>query len=130
MSKTASKTTKRCRGAKWTFWFLSFLCNFGLIIGFFIYGLVMGQETTKYTMCLTGVIGMVVATISTICKRHWRTPLIILLAGLYFAVKEFGMVLVAVGAGIVVDELIFTPLYEHYRNRTMINKEIDLREGL
>ena len=127
MSKSSSAVTKKCRGAKTIFWFLSFLCNFGLVIAFFIYGLIMGQETTKYTMCLTGVIGMIVALVSTILKRHWRTPLVILLAGMYFVVEQYGVVLVTIGVGIVLDELIFTPLYEHFRNRAMVNKEIDLR---
>lgn len=120
--------TKQYRGAKWIFWFLSFLCNFGLVIAFFIYGMATATEITRYSMCLAGIVGMIVALTSTILKRHWRTPLVIMLGTMYFVAQNFAIVLITIGVAIMLDELFFTPAYKHFKNKAMINHEIDKRE--
>lgn len=127
MSTHVSKVTKKCRAFKWLFWSLSFLSNFGLILGFFIYGLICGEKTTQYSLALVGVVGVVVSVLSVILKQHWRTPLILVVGGLYWAINEFANVLIAVAICIVLDEMIFTPCYKHFANKTMINGEIDKR---
>lgn len=125
----ASKATKNARAGKWIFWSLSFLANFGLILGFFIWGLVCGTETTRYTMCLAGVVGVVLGTVSLLLKKHWRTPLVIVMAGLYYAISQFAPVLIALAVSIVADELVFSPLYHYFKSKTQINHEIDKRLG-
>ena len=127
MSIKKSKITKRNIIARNVFWALSFLSNFGLIVGFFIYGLCCGAKETQYTLALVGLVGIVIAGISTILKYHWRTPLIIVIGGLYFAINQFAYVLLAVAIAIVLDEMIFTPCYRHFREKASINKEIDRR---
>lgn len=127
MSIKKSKITKRNIIARNVFWSLSFLSNFGLIVGFFVYGLCFGVQETKYTLALVGLVGMTIALISTILKYHWRTPLIIVIGGLYFAINQFAYVLLAVAIAIVLDEMIFTPCYRHFREKASINKEIDRR---
>lgn len=122
-----SAITKRSRFARNLFWLLSFLCNFGPIVAFFIYGLVLGSPSTHYTVALVGIVGIVLGIISLISKFHWRTPLIIIIGGLYFAITQFAVVLITISICIVLDELIFTPLYHHYKSKTQINKEIDRR---
>ena len=126
MSK-ASKQTKSARALRNLFWVLSALCNFGPVIGFFIYGLVAGTVATTYTMCIAGIVGIIVGIISLILKRHWRTPLIVIMGALYFAVSYFGWILLIVAICIVLDEMIFAPLFTHYRAKAQINKEIDRR---
>lgn len=123
----ASKRTKKFRAGKWIFWSLSFLCNWGFIIAFFIYGLVCGEATAQYSVAITGIVAIILGIISILFKRHWRTPLIIILGGLYFAVMKFSIVIITLAVCIVLDELIFTPLYLYFREKTSINKEIDKR---
>lgn len=127
MSTHVSKITKKYRSFKRIFWSLSFLSNFGLILAFFIYGLIFGEKSTQYSLALVGIVGLIVSGISLILKQHWRTPLIIVVGGLYWAINEFANVLIAVAVCIVLDELIFTPCYKHFANKTMINGEIDRR---
>ena len=127
MSTHVSKITKKYRAFKRLFWSLSFLSNFGLILAFFIYGLIFGEKTTQYSLALVGIVGLVVSGLSVILKQHWRTPLILVLGGLYWAINEFANVLIAVAVCIVLDELIFTPCYKYFANKTMINGEIDRR---
>ena len=127
MSIHASRLTKKYRALKWLFWSLSFLSNFGLILGFFIYGLICGEKTTQYSLALVGIVGIIASGLSVILKQHWRTPLILVVGGLYWAINEFANVLIAVAVCIVADELIFTPCYKHFANKTMINGEIDKR---
>lgn len=121
-----SKITKRNAFWRNIFWTLSFLSNIGLLLGFFIYGLIEGEN--KYGIALAGIVGMVLAVVSILIKKHWRTPLILLMVGLYLAIQRFEAVLVTVAIAIVLDELIFTPLYHHFREKTSINIEIDRRE--
>ena len=123
----ASQRTKKFRAGKWIFWSLSFLCNWGFIIAFFIYGLVCGQATARYSVAITGIVAIILGIISILFKRHWRTPLIIILGGLYFAIMKFSIVIITLAVCIILDELIFTPLYLYFREKTSINKEIDKR---
>lgn len=123
----ASKRTKKFRAGKWIFWSLSFLCNWGFIIAFFIYGLVCGEVTAQYSVAITGIVAIILGIISILFKRHWRTPLVIILGGLYFAVMKFSIVIITLAVCIILDELIFTPLYLYFREKTSINKEIDKR---
>lgn len=122
-----SKITKKYKFLRNLFWTFSFIANFGFIIGFFIYGMIEG--TNKYSMCLVGLVGVILGVISLILKYHWRTPLIIVLGGLYFAIDRFYIVLISLALCIILDELIFTPAYKHFREKSSINVEIDKRIG-
>lgn len=125
--KYTHELTKKTRWGARIWGFLSFLANFGPVIGFFIYGLIMGGPKTTYSMSLIGIVGIIVGLVSVILKKHWRTPLIIMLGGLYFAVNHFAIVLVSVAICIVLDEIMFEPLHKYYKTRLTINKEIDRR---
>lgn len=122
-----SKATKHARLWRNLFGALSYLCNFGLIIAFTIWGLIQGTQVTRYTMCIAAVVGIILAVVSVILKKHWITPLIILIGGLYFAITQFAEVLITLAVCIVADELVFQPLHKHFKAKTMINREIDKR---
>lgn len=127
MKTVKTKRTKKYLASKRIFWTLSFLCNFGLLIAFFIYGMANATETVRYTMTMTGLVGIIVSGISAICKKHWRTPLVIILGGLYLVADKFLIVLAIIGIAIMLDELIFRPAYLHFREKASINLEIDKR---
>lgn len=124
MKSKATKNAKICRNI---FGLLSFICNFGLIIAFTIWGLIQGTQVTRYTMCIAAVVGIALSVISLIMKKHWITPLVILIGGLYFAISQFAEVLITLSVCIIADELVFQPLYKHFKNKAIINHEIDKR---
>lgn len=127
MKTAISKRTRGFKVKHFIFSSLSFLCNYGLVIGFFIYAMIGATETTRYSIAMTGFVGIVVSLVSAICKKHWRTPLVIMLVGLFFATKKYATVLIIIGVAIVLDEMIFAPLAAHYKSKASINVEIDKR---
>lgn len=104
--------------------FASFLCNVGLIIYFIVYGYATGGTTTKYTMTMAAMAGITLSIVSAVLKKHWRTPLVLICAGLYFVVDKYMAVLITLAVAIMLDELIFSPLYQHYKLKYTIDREI------
>jgi hypothetical protein len=104
--------------------FASFLCNVGLIIYFIIYGYATGGTATKYTMTMAAMAGIVLSVVSAVFKKHWRTPLVLICAGLYFVVNSYMSVLITLAVAIMLDELIFSPLHQHYKLKYTIDREI------
>lgn len=121
--------TKAYRVRRLIFSSLSFLCIWGPSIFFIIKAFATGEATTKsgFTLGATCVVATIFCIVSAVFKYHWRTPAVIVLIALYTFANNFGVVLITVGVGIILDELVFTPLARHYRNLYVINREIDKR---
>ena len=128
MSKTKlSNITKKYKTGKIITDLLSFLCMWGPALFWIIYTLAKSGIVIKYSFGASCLAAIILCIISAICKYHWRTPVVILLFGLYGFGYHFAAVLITVGVGIILDELLITPLHKHYREKYSINKEIDKR---
>lgn len=94
---------------------------------FIIIGFIMGSVVSKLVLGLTGVAALIILAFSALQKLRLRSPLWILCIGLSFCLAEIYPLLIFMGAGTILDEIIFSPLGKHYRNLHTINKEIDKR---
>lgn len=117
--------TKNLLICKWVFFGLDMLCSWGLMLGFLIYGFASGENVQRYMLGCIGLAGAVIMAVSIIMKKHWLTPVILAMVGLYFAVDKFSAVIITCGCAIVLDELLIHPLFEFFKHKYSVNIEID-----
>lgn len=108
--------------------FLSFLLSWGVLLTFLVIGFATGDETQAFALGITGIAGALIGFCGIIARKHWLSPLIILMFGLYLVLDYFAPVLIVIGVTILLDELLVSPLHKFFKSRYVINKEIDKRE--
>ena len=125
-----SDYTKVCRLKMWLFRALDWLFLF-FPIGFYaVYALAIDGVGTwgKIAVISCVAIAAVLALFNVIAHKRLRCPVWIVLIGLYLAVQEILLPLIIIMAvATVLDDLVFTPLIEHYRSKLIANKAIDER---
>lgn len=87
------------------------------------------ETSEKLVLTFTVVIALVLTVFNVLGKAKLRSPFFILLIGLYYALTTEGLIdtLTTVTVFVILDELIFTPFYKHYKNKRIINQEMDKR---
>lgn len=111
------------------FHFLSILLTFLPINIWFCIALSKSTEVTRVTLGLSLCIAMILTLANTLLKFSIRSTVWILLIGIYACLKNITALLVIIAVCTVIDEFIVHPLYKHFKNRYIINKEIDKRQG-
>lgn len=94
---------------------------------FIIKGFILGSVVSKVALGLTAVAAFIILVFSALQKLKLRSPFWILCIGLSFCLTKIYPLLIFMGVGTILDEIIFSPLGKHYRNLHTINKEIDKR---
>lgn len=126
-----SKYTKRTKAWLWTFRILDALIlilPLAITIGF---AYANNVAPTHQKVALTGCIAIaVILTIfNIITKRHLRSPIWILVIGLYCIVNNLLPLIITLACATVVDEFILSPLITHFKTKLIADKAID-RRGL
>ena len=119
--------TKKCRLLAALFGALGFGVSVLPFIVYSIYGFVEAGTADKMVLTLGAVAAAIIGLTNFFFKKHMRSPLWILLLALYIVLNEITPLLICAAVGCVLDELLFTPLYTHFRSKTLINSEIDKR---
>lgn len=90
-------------------------------------GFIQGTTGSKVVlgMCLTTALIFVI--INVIAKHKIRSTIWIVMIGLYMACDNIIPLLIIVATLTVIDEFVLEPLYKKYREKYVINKEIDKR---
>ena len=81
----------------------------------------------KVALTSTIFVVLILTVYTLISKAALRSRIWILLLGLYFCLNNILTPLVIIAVCQVIDELIVNPLLRHYRNKYIINREIDKR---
>lgn len=97
------------------------------MIVYIVMAFVAGAVVSKVVLGLTGVAAIIMLAFSTMQKLRLRSPLWILTIGISLCLTEIYPLLIFMGVGTILDELVFSPLNKHYRNLYTINHEIDKR---
>ena len=119
--------TKKCRLLAALFWALGFGVSVLPFLVYAAYGFVVAGTTEKLVLTLGAVAAAIIGLTNFFFKKHMRSPLWILLLVLYVVLDEITPLLICAAVGCMLDELLFTPLYTHFRSKTLINSEIDKR---
>lgn len=107
---------------------LSLLCFAGPALFFTMTAFATGTAVaSKVALSSTVLIVIILSIVAAANKIAMRSRLWILLIGLFICLDSIIVIVFTIGSCQILDELIFTPLKNHYKTKYTINKEIDKR---
>jgi hypothetical protein len=120
--------TKKYRNLYYLFLVISLLANIGPAAAYIIDALVGGALIhEKVALCMTVFVVLIMTAVAWANKIVLRSRVWVIIIGLYFALDYFIAPLLIIGGCQIFDEWIATPVYKHYKNLFVINKQIDKR---
>lgn len=104
----------------------------GPIVGAFIYALTCGQIKKENTIVFGVIFAfiMFVCIINIICRFHLRFPGWLFIFFCMWLVKNVYVIIIIIGVCTIIDEIIATPFYRHYKEQYKFNKSYDDRQEL
>lgn len=108
---------------------LSMAVTLGPLCVYFVIAFIGATTVHKLAVGSTLSVVLILTIINVIGKYHLRSPLFLLLMGIYIGLGKILTPLIITTIGVVLDEFIFNPLCIKYKNLYTINKEIDKRNG-
>ena len=112
-----------------TFKLLSWAVTILPLVVYFVIAFSKAEIVHKLAIGSMLTIVLILTVINVIGKLQLRSPLFLLLIGIYVGLGQILTPLVITSCGVVLDEFIFTPLYKKYKQLYVINREIDKRNG-
>lgn len=123
-----TERTKKCKFWSIIFKILSVLCFFVPLAVFAGVALAEGVLATEaFTIAASVIITGIITLVCAVNKKLMRSKIWIIILALFFVLENFLPVLLTIAITQIADELIFTPLYNHFRTLYLANKEIDRR---
>lgn len=123
MTEVTKKYKKR---AKW----LQFISVSLLIVPLLVYaimGFINGNIGEKVTLGMTLIVCLILVLVNAVFKYHIRSTIWIMLLGIQICLSNITSLLVVIASCTMLDEFIITPLAKKYKQKYIINNEIDKR---
>lgn len=92
-----------------------------------VMGFINGTIGQKTTLGFTLIVCLIFVLINAVFKYNIRSTIWILLLGIQICLKNITSLLVIIALATMMDEFIFTPLAKKYKQKYIINNEIDKR---
>lgn len=124
-----SAVTKRYKRLSFIFGLLSLLCTVAPVTYFTVLGFMNGEIRSKVTLGCTLILCLVLVSINIIKRENLRSPVYIMILGIYICLDNLLSLFLIMAITTILDEMIFAPLHRTYKNRAIINREIDKRNG-
>ena len=125
-----SDYTKTVRMKMWLYRIIDWLVLFTPVAVYVVIALADGGVTTtgKVSVVGTVMIAGILAIVNVIAQKRLRCPIWIILIGLFIAIKELLLPLIIILAVVtVLDDVILTPLIQHYHDKLVASKVYDER---
>ena len=106
---------------------LSFTLTVLPVIIYTIMGFMDGTIGEKVSLGICVILALIFVLINIMFKYHIRSTLWVLLIGIYVCIDNIIPLLIIMAATTIIDEFVLVPLINKYKNKYIINKEIDLR---
>lgn len=106
---------------------LSFTLTVLPVIIYTIMGFMDGTIGEKVSLGICVILALIFVLINIMFKYHIRSTLWVLLIGIYVCIDNIIPLLIIMTATTIIDEFVLVPLINKYKNKYIINKEIDLR---
>ena len=106
---------------------LSFTLTVLPVIIYTIMGFMDGTIGEKVSLGICVILALIFVLINVMFKYHIRSTLWVLLIGIYVCIDTIIPLLIIMAATTIIDEFVLVPLINKYKNKYIINKEIDLR---
>ena len=120
--------TKKFKFRYHFFHFLSLMCSIAPLLIYGIIGFSNGSAGEKFSLGISIIIALILVLINIILKLSLRSTIWILVLGIYICLDNILPLLLIIAITTIIDEFIFTPLYKSFKNKFIINREIDRRE--
>lgn len=88
---------------------------------------IAGTVVEKVSLGALATLAVIMVAINALLKLHLRSPLWIMLVGVYLVLDYILPLILIIAITTIADELIFTPLRKRFKNKALINGEIDKR---
>lgn len=124
-----SEATKKYRKLALLFHILSLVATFGPLLIYGIVAFVQAQPAQKLTFALLTMVGIILAVVNILFKYSFRSTIWLILLGIYICLDKITGMIIVIAICSILDEFCFTPLFKMYKNRAVINKQIDARIG-
>lgn len=125
-----SKHTKRARAKLWILRLLDWALLFTPLLVYICIALGNGGVTTPAKVGVVGTVAVaaIITIFNILAKKSLRSPIWIILIGLFVAIKNWLMPLIIITAiATVLDEFVFEPLITKTQTELISNKAIDKR---
>ena len=106
---------------------LSFTLTVLPVIIYTIMGFMDGSIGEKVSLGICVILALIFVLINIMFKYHIRSTLWVLLIGIYVCIDNIIPLLIIMASTTIIDEFVLVPLINKYKNKYIINKEIDLR---
>lgn len=106
---------------------LSFTITVLPVIIYTIMGFMDGTIGEKVSLGICVILALIFVLINIMFKYHIRSTLWVLLIGIYVCIDNIIPLLIIMATTTIIDEFVLVPLINKYKNKYIINKEIDLR---
>ena len=106
---------------------LSFTITVLPVIIYTIKGFMDGSIGEKVSLGICVILALMFMLINVMFKYHIRSTLWVLLIGIYVCMDNIIPLLIIMATTTIIDEFVLVPLINKYKNKYIINKEIDLR---
>jgi len=123
-----SEKTKKCKRMKNLFLTLSLLANFLPLVIYIFKGFIEGETVAhKIGLTTTLMVAAIMTLLNFIFKFKIRSIIWVLLLGIHICVDRLIVLIVLIAICTILDEFILHPAYKKYRERFVINNEMDER---
>ena len=106
---------------------LSFTITVLPVIIYTIKGFMDGSIGEKVSLGICVILALMFMLINVMFKYHIRSTLWVLLIGIYVCIDNIIPLLIIMATTTIIDEFVLVPLINKYKNKYIINNEIDLR---
>lgn len=106
---------------------LSFTLTVLPVIIYAIMGFIDGSIGEKVSLGICVILALIFMLINVMFKYHIRSTLWVLLIGIYMCIDNIIPLLIIMATTTIIDEFVLVPLINKYKNKYIINNEIDLR---
>ena len=126
-----SNFTKETRIRLWLYRILDWCVLFLPVFVYIVMALADGgvTKTGKVTVVSTVMIALILTIFNIFRQKELRSPIWLVLIGLYVAVKEWLLPLIIILAiTTIMDEMLFKPLIGYYKGKLIASKTYDERQ--
>lgn len=100
------------------------------VLVYFVIGMASGEMIVVKKVALLGsfVAALALTGLNVIFKFHLKSPIWILLLGIYYAIGNILPLIVILAISTILDELLLSPAIKRNKMKLISNREIDKRE--
>lgn len=127
----SSAYTQKTRVLYWFLWVLRIVLLLAPAIIYVILAMYNGEVMVakKVLLCGLTAVALIITLLNIFMKNHYRSPIWLILIGLYVCIQHFLIPLIIIIAVVsVLDDFVLAPLCKYYKTMLISSKTYDKRK--